>query len=46
MSATDASDVLAVFEAPKPPAQRVSLSAARLSLLRYLVAKPRLIEAA
>ena len=27
----DASDVLAVFDAPKPPPQRVSLSAARLS---------------
>lgn len=33
----EAADVLAVFDAPKPPAQRVSLSAARLSRSRQLV---------
>lgn len=31
---TDAPDTLAVFEAPKPPSERVSLSAARLSRAR------------
>jgi 6-phosphogluconolactonase len=30
-------DVLAVFEAPKPPAQRVTLSAARLSRARQVM---------
>jgi 6-phosphogluconolactonase len=30
-SASDAADVLAVFDAPKPPAERVSLSARRLA---------------
>lgn len=30
-SAADATDVLAVFDAPKPPRQRISLSARRLS---------------
>jgi 6-phosphogluconolactonase len=32
--ATDAPDALAVFDAPKPPPQRVSMSAARLSRTR------------
>lgn len=35
--APDAPDVLAVFDAPKPPPQRVSLSAARLSRARELL---------
>jgi 6-phosphogluconolactonase len=35
--ASDASDVLAVFDAPKPPPQRVSLSAARLSRAREVL---------
>ncbi|MFH0351827.1 MAG: 6-phosphogluconolactonase [Chromatiales bacterium] len=33
----DAADALAVFDAPKPPAQRVSLSAARLSRARAVL---------
>ena len=33
----DASDVMAVFDAPKPPPQRVSLSAARLSRAREVL---------
>lgn len=33
----EAAEVLAVFDAPKPPAQRVSLSAARLAWTRQLV---------
>ena len=33
----DASDVLAVFDAPKPPPERVSLSAARLSRSRVVL---------
>lgn len=33
----DAADVLAVFDAPKPPAQRVSLSAMRLSRTRAVL---------
>ncbi len=33
----DAPDVLAVFDAPKPPSQRVSLSAARLSRARQVL---------
>lgn len=36
-AATDAPDVLAVFDAPKPPPQRVSLSAARLSRAREVL---------
>lgn len=36
-TAADAPDALAVFEAPKPPPQRVSLSAARLSRTRELL---------
>lgn len=35
--AADSSDTLAVFDAPKPPAQRVSLSAARLSRARQVL---------
>lgn len=35
--APDAPDVLAVFDAPKPPPQRVSLSAARLSRAREVL---------
>ena len=35
--ATDAPDVLAVFDAPKPPPQRVSLSARRLSRARAVL---------
>ena len=35
--AADAPDVLAVFDAPKPPLQRVSLSAARLSRAREVL---------
>jgi 6-phosphogluconolactonase len=35
--ASDAPDVLAVFDAPKPPPQRVSLSAARLSRAREVL---------
>ena len=35
--ATDAADVLAVFNAPKPPPQRVSLSAHRLSRARAVL---------
>ena len=33
----DAADVLAVFDAPKPPAQRLSLSATRLSRARAVL---------
>jgi 6-phosphogluconolactonase len=36
-SAPGSPDTLAVFEAPKPPAQRVSLSAARLSRARKVI---------
>ncbi len=36
-SNADAADALAVFDAPKPPPQRVSLSAARLSLTREVL---------
>lgn len=36
-SAPDAPDTLAVFDAPKPPPQRVSLSAARLSRARQVI---------
>ena len=36
-SAPDAPDVLAVFDSPKPPPQRVSLSAARLSRAREVL---------
>jgi 6-phosphogluconolactonase len=36
-TAPDAPDVLAVFDAPKPPPQRVSLSAARLSRAREVL---------
>ena len=36
-TAPDAPDVLAVFDAPKPPPQRVSLSAARLSHAREVL---------
>ena len=36
-TAPDAPDVLAVFDAPKPPPQRVSLSAARLSRARTVL---------
>src|SRR6185295_18060576 len=35
--APDAPDVLAVFDAPKPPLERVSLSAARLSRAREVL---------
>jgi 6-phosphogluconolactonase len=35
--AADAPDVLAVFEAPKPPAQRVTMSAARLARSRAVL---------
>ncbi|MBS0192830.1 MAG: 6-phosphogluconolactonase [Proteobacteria bacterium] len=34
---TDAPDALAVFDAPKPPPQRVSMSAARLSRAREVI---------
>jgi 6-phosphogluconolactonase len=34
---SDAPDVIAVFDAPKPPPQRVSLSAARLSRAREVL---------
>lgn len=36
-TAPDAPDVLAIFDAPKPPPQRVSLSAARLSRAREVL---------
>lgn len=36
-SASDAPDTLAVLDAPKPPPQRVSLSAARLSRARQVI---------
>lgn len=36
-TATDAPSVLPVYDAPKPPAQRVSLSAHRLSLARQVI---------
>jgi 6-phosphogluconolactonase len=36
-TAPDAPDVIAVFDAPKPPPQRVSLSAARLSRAREVL---------
>ncbi len=36
-AAPDSPDVLAVFDAPKPPPQRVSLSAARLSRAREVL---------
>lgn len=37
MPGDEAADVLPVFDAPKPPAQRVSLSAARLARTRQLI---------
>ena len=46
--ASNSPDVLAVFDAPKPPPQRVSLSAARLSRARavlFLVAGETKLEA-